>query len=104
MPAPVELPVAEPTTTVEPTPVEMPAAEPTTTAEPAPIDPPAAEPATLTEPAPVEIPTAAPAAMAEPVAPAATGELAVPEEQEAGSKRASRLRVKRHKAGPPEVA
>jgi hypothetical protein len=101
IPAPNPMPMAEPI--AEPAPVDAPA-EPATTAEPAPVDAPAAEPGTLTEPAPVEIATAEAAAMAEPVALVATGELAVPEEQESGSKRASRIRVKRPKTGSSEVA
>jgi hypothetical protein len=100
--APAEIPAAEHAITAEPAPVELPAVESVTSAEPAPIDAPADETTTLTEPVPVETPTAEPSA--EPAAPAATGEPAVPEEQESGSKRASRLRVKRPKAGPSEVA
>lgn len=101
--APVENQVDKPVTTEVPAPMELPAAEPAM-AELVHFDDPAAEPTALMEPVSAEIPATDPAAVAEPAAPAATGELAVPEEQEAGSKRASRLRVKRPKAGPPEVA
>jgi hypothetical protein len=101
----VELPaVATPAATAKPTPVELPVAEPATKAEADQASAPTAGPNTSTDRASIEIPAAETPAMAEPPAPALAGQVAVPEEQNARSKRVGRPRAKGPKAGPSEVA
>jgi hypothetical protein len=103
----VELPAvasraAEPT--AEPGPVEVPVGERATKAETAPVSDSTAGPTTLTDPAVAETPAAEPPEMVGPPAPTLTGELTVPEEPYARSKRIGRPRAKSPKAGPSEAA